>query len=60
MSMFDDGPGRLTCDRCGYDFDPLARDWRCPHCGLTWPWRFIRRMHEEPQRPTRWRLPAAS
>jgi hypothetical protein len=26
MSMFDDGPGRLTCDRCGYDFDPLARD----------------------------------
>ena len=32
------GPGRLLCV-CGYNFDPLASDWTCPHCRAAWPWR---------------------
>lgn len=32
------GPGAVLC-LCGYNFDPIAWDWRCPHCVTTWPWR---------------------
>lgn len=40
MSRWDTGPGRLTCDTCGRDFDPIGHVWR--FCGLTWPWHRMR------------------
>jgi hypothetical protein len=38
VGRWDSGPGRLTCDRCGRNFDPIAHAWACPFCGLSWPW----------------------
>jgi hypothetical protein len=35
------GAGRLLCV-CGYNFDPLANNWTCPHCRTAWPWRSIK------------------
>jgi rubrerythrin len=39
VDRYATGPGRLLCDRCGYNFDPIANDWACPHCRTAWPWR---------------------
>lgn len=30
------GPGALLCNVCGYDFDPIATRWMCPHCKAKW------------------------
>jgi rubredoxin len=24
----------MTCDNCGYEFNPIATRWRCTACGL--------------------------
>jgi PHP family Zn ribbon phosphoesterase len=55
---YDSGGACLTCDQCGRRFDPLVCDWKCPHCGLTWPWRFIRRMPAMKPKSNVRRLPA--